>query len=98
LTEAGIEYQASGRLFTVDAMELASALCVKALRAGAIFLNLMTVEDLRVREGRVTGVVANRSLLGESLPIDPIVCSARAVIDATGHEAMLANCLQRRDC
>lgn len=96
LNEAEIEYQPSGRLFTADAMELASTLCVQALRAGAIFLNLMTVEDLRVRDGRVTGVVANRTLLGENLPIDPIVFSARAVIDATGHEAMLANCLQRK--
>jgi len=40
--------------------------------------------------------VVNRSLLGESLPIDPIVFAAKATIDATGHEAVLANCLQRR--
>lgn len=96
LNEAEIEYRSSGKLFTADAMELASALCVKALRAGAIILNLMTVEDLRIRDGRVTGVVANRSMLGESLPIDPIVFASRAIIDATGHEAILANCLQRK--
>ena len=96
LDEAGVRHQPSGRLFTADAMDLASALCLKALRAGAILLNLMTVEDICIRSGRVTGVVANRSMLGESLPIDPIVFSARAAIDATGHEAVLANCLQRR--
>ena len=93
LDEAAVRYQPSGRLFTVDAMELASALCLKVLRAGAILLNLMTVEDVCIRSGRVTGVVANRSLLGDSLPIDPIVFSARAAIDATGHEAALINCL-----
>jgi thiamine thiazole synthase len=35
-------------------------------------------------------------MLADHLPIDPIVFSARATIDATGHEAVLANCLQRR--
>jgi thiazole biosynthesis enzyme len=96
LDEAAVRYQPSGRLFTADAMELASALCLKALHAGAILLNLMKAEDLCVRSERVTGVVANRSMLGDSLPIDPIVFAARAAVDATGHEAVLANCLQRR--
>jgi thiamine thiazole synthase len=96
LDEVGVRHQASGHLFTADAMELASALCLQVLRAGAILLNLMMAEDICVRSGRVTGVVANRFMLGDSLPIDPIVFSARAAIDATGHEAVLANCLQRR--
>jgi len=96
LDEAGVRRQPSGHLFTADAIELAAALCLKALHAGAIVLNLMTAEDVCVHSGRMTGVVANRSMLGESLPIDPIVFSARATIDATGHEAILANCLQRR--
>lgn len=96
LSEAGVRFCSSGFLYTADAMELASALCLKALHSGVIMLNLMTAEDLCVRNGRVTGVVANRSLLAENLPIDPIAFSARAVIDATGHEAVLANCLQKR--
>jgi len=96
LDEAGVRHRPSGRVFTADAMELASALCLQALHAGAILLNLMMAEDICVRSGRVDGVVANRSTLGQSLPIDPIVFSARAVIDATGHDAVLANCLQRR--
>jgi len=96
LAEAGVRHKSDGHLYTADAMELASALCLKALHAGATILNLLTAEDLCVRAGRVTGIVANRSMLGESLPIDPIVFAAKAVIDATGHEAVLANCLQHR--
>lgn len=96
LDEAGVRHRPNGYLFTADAMELASALCLKALQGGAILLNLMMAEDICVRSGRVNGVVANRSLLGESLPIDPIVFSAKMAIDATGHEAVLAHCLQRR--
>ncbi len=96
LDEAGIRHRPVGHLFVVDAMELASALCVEAVRAGAIVLNLTMAEDLCVRDGRVTGVVGNRTMLGDSLPIDPIVFSTAATVDATGHEAVLAHCLQRR--
>ncbi len=96
LDEAGVRHRENGHLFTADAIELASALCVKALHAGAVLLNLTMAEDICIRSGRMTGVVANRTLLGESLPIDPIVFSARATIDATGHEAVLAHHLQRR--
>ena len=96
LDEVGVRHKPDRRLFTADAMELASALCLKAIHAGATVLNLMMAEDICVRAGRVNGVVANRSMLGDSLPIDPIVFSAKAVIDATGHEAVLAECLQRR--
>lgn len=96
LTEAEVRFRPRGPLYTADAAELAAALCLKALHAGATFLNLMTVEDVCIRGGRVTGVVANRSLIGENLPVDPIAFSARAVIDATGHEAAVAACVQKR--
>ena len=96
LREAGVSCRTRGRLCTVDALELASALCLQALRSGAIILNLMSAEDLCIHLGRTAGVVANRTLLCESLPIDPITFSARAVIDATGHEAVMASCLQKR--
>jgi len=74
-------------LYAVDAIELASALCLKAVQAGAALLNLITAEDLCVRDGRVCGVVANRSMIAGALPVDPIALSARAVIDGTGHDA-----------
>ncbi len=96
LDEACVRRTPSGDLFTADAMELAAALCLKALHAGAVLLNLLTAEDICVRDGRVTGVVANRSLIGDALPVDPIIFSSQALIDATGHEAVLVNCLQRR--
>lgn len=96
LAEAGVRYSPKGDLFSADAAELASALCLKAIQAGTIFLNLITAEDICAHDGRVTGVAANRSLLVNQLPIDPTVFSARAVIDATGHEAVLVNCLYRR--
>jgi sulfide-dependent adenosine diphosphate thiazole synthase len=83
-------------LFVVDAVALGSALCSRALEVGATILNLMVAEDLCTARGRVVGVVANRTGLLGSLPIDPISFRSRAVVDATGHEAALVTMLQRR--
>jgi thiamine thiazole synthase len=66
------------------------------VRAGAAIFNLMMAEDLRVQGGRVTGVVANRTMIGDTLPVDPITFAAKAVIDATGHEAAVVDALRRR--
>ncbi len=83
-------------LHTVDAMELAAGLCKQAVRAGAVMLNLVTAEDACLRDGRVTGVVVNRSMIYGQLPVDPIVFSTSAVLDATGHEAAMVDYLRRR--
>lgn len=97
LDEMGITHKAYGTgLHTVDTVELAAGLALKAIQRGAVVLNLITVEDLCMHKKQVTGVVANRSMIAEALPIDPITFSARAVIDATGHEAAVVECLRRR--
>lgn len=94
---AGVRHdRRSEGLRVVDAIELASALTLAALRAGATVLNLTTCEDLRVRTNKVTGVVVNHSMLCGSLPVDPITLASKAVIDATGHEAAVVETLRRR--
>lgn len=97
LSEMGIQHAAyRDGLHTVNAIEMASGLCVRAIEAGAAVLNLLTVQDLCVHDGRVVGLVVNRSLVGDSLPVDPITFSAKAVLDATGHEAVVVAALRRR--
>ena len=97
LDEVGVRRRhAGGALYVADAMELASGLCFKALQAGAVILNLTTAEDVVVHDGRVTGLVVNRSMIGEALPIDPLTFAARAVLDATGHEAAVVERLKKR--
>jgi thiamine thiazole synthase len=88
--------RAESGLYTLDAAELACALGVHALQGGATLLNLMCVEDVCVQEGRLTGLVVNRTMLGESLPIDPICLKAKAVIDSSGHDAVTLEMLRRR--
>jgi len=94
--DAGVRHRPKGNLFVIDALEMASALCLKALQSGATILNLMSAEDLCLHNEKVSGVVANRSLIGDSLPVDPIVFTAKAVIDATGHEAVVVASLARQ--
>ena len=98
LDEIGVRHKpCNAGLHTVDAIELAAGLAFKAVQSGAVLLNLITAEDVCVHHQRVTGVVANRTMIGESLPIDPITLSAKAVVDATGHEAAVVESLRRRN-
>ena len=97
LDEMGIRSQPRrGNLHAVDAIELAAGLCWNAVHVGATLLNLMAVEDVCVHRDRVTGVVVNRTTVSGALPVDPIVFSGKAVLDATGHEAVLIECLRKR--
>ena len=97
LDEIGVRYKSGkGGLYTVDAIELASGLCLSAVQSGAKLFNLMTVEDVCVHRDRVTGVVVNRSIITEKIPVDPITFLAKAVVDATGHEAVVVEALRKR--
>jgi thiamine thiazole synthase len=83
-------------MHTLDAVELAAALCLRALQAGAVIFNLLGHEDVSVRNGRVTGVVANLTGISGRLHVDPITLASRAVLDATGHEAVVVESLRKR--
>ncbi|HOK46021.1 MAG TPA: sulfide-dependent adenosine diphosphate thiazole synthase [Bryobacteraceae bacterium] len=96
LEAACIRFVPQDGLYVADAAELACGLCIQALRAGAVLLNLVTLEDLCVRDNRVTGIVANRTTIAGALPVDPLVLSAGAVIDATGHDAAAVQHLRKR--
>ena len=97
LDEIGVAHRPwGGGLHTTDAIELAAGLCLRAVQSGTVLLNLLTVEDVCVHRERVTGVVVNRTMIGESLPVDPVTFSAKAVVDGTGHEAAVVQFLRRR--
>jgi thiamine thiazole synthase len=82
-------------LYTVDTVELAAMLTVKASQAGATILNLITIEDVSVRDGRCTGLVANRTMISGAVHVDPIMFSSRAVIDGSGHDAIVVAALRK---
>jgi thiamine thiazole synthase len=83
--------------FTADSIEVASALCCSALRVGARLFNSITVEDVILREGRVTGLVINWTPVETArLHVDPLSVAARWIIDATGHDAAVVTMLRDR--
>jgi thiazole biosynthesis enzyme len=97
LDEVGLRHVARGEgLYSVQAVELAAGLCVKALHSGATLLNLVTMEDVCVHDGRVVGVVLNRTGISGRYHVDPLTFTAEAVLDGTGHEAILVETMRRR--
>jgi len=80
--------------FSADAVEAVATLCSAACKAGAKVFNGISVEDVMLTEGRVTGLVVNWSAVDVAgLHVDPITIRARYVIDATGHPAEVAHVL-----
>jgi len=75
--------------YTADAVEAASALCFKAIQAGSKIFNLISIEDVMIRENdRVTGLVLNWSSVNlAGLHVDPLSVRSKVVIDATGHDS-----------
>ena len=97
LESYGIQYsEFKNGLYTVDTNELAAGLCFHAVQAGATILNAVTAEDICLHENKVTGVVVNRSMIAGNLPVDPLTLSSKAVIDGTGHEAVMVHAVRKR--
>lgn len=87
LDELGIrtkEYEPG--YYVTDSLETVATLISSAIRAGARIFNLLGVEDVMIREKRITGLVINWAAVGlASLHVDPMVIKSDVVIDATGH-------------
>lgn len=94
LDEFGItvkEYQKG--YYVADSIEAVSALCYRTVKTGTRIFNLITVEDVMIREGdKVTGLVLNWSAVDlAKLHVDPLTIRSKLVIDATGHAAEVCN-------
>jgi thiazole biosynthesis enzyme len=73
--------------YHADSLEATATMCSKAIKAGTKIFNLISVEDVMIREDdRVTGLVLNWSATSiANLHVDPLAIKAKVVIDATGH-------------
>ena len=71
---------------TADSVEMAAGLIFGARKAGAVIFNAMAVEDVVVHEGVIAGIVVNWNPVRRlDMHVDPLVVTARAVLDGTGH-------------
>jgi thiazole biosynthesis enzyme len=83
--------------YTADSILTVSSLTAAASRAGSTIFNLISVEDVMVREDRVTGLVILWTATGMAgLHVDPVTVRARYVIDATGHDAQIVRIIERK--
>ncbi len=83
--------------YTADSVECTTTLASLACKAGAKIFNLITVEDVLVREERVTGLVINwTSVDMASLHVDPLAVRSKYVVEATGHATEVLHVVQRK--
>lgn len=84
--------------YVASSLEAISAICLKAIKAGAKIFNLVSVEDVMIREDdRIAGLVLNWSAVSWSkLHVDPLTVRCRVAVDATGHGAEVCGIVARK--
>ncbi len=83
--------------YVADAIEAVTTLASKAVKARAQVFNLMSIEDVEMRQNRVTGFVLNWSSVElANLHVDPMTVRAKFIVDATGHDCEVASIIQRK--
>jgi len=83
--------------FTADAVESVSTICSRAIRAGARIFNLISVEDIVLRDKKAVGVVINWTAVEmAALHVDPLTVHSRYIIDATGHSAEVIHVIEKK--
>ncbi|OGP67885.1 MAG: ribose 1,5-bisphosphate isomerase [Deltaproteobacteria bacterium RBG_13_47_9] len=99
LEEFGIRYTPYNEgYYTADSIETISTLCSKAVRTGATIFNLMSAEDLIIRENQVTGLVLNWTAVEmANLHVDPLTIESKFVVDATGHATEIVALAQKKN-
>ncbi len=99
--ELGIKYtEVEDGLYATYGPLAASKLIYCAAEAGVRFLQLTYLDDLIIKDGRVSGVVVNwspvRALPRSITCVDPIALESKFVIDASGHDAVAVRKLASR--
>ncbi|MQL54684.1 sulfide-dependent adenosine diphosphate thiazole synthase [Acidianus ambivalens] len=86
-------------IFVIDSSEFMAKLATAAIDAGAKIIHGVTVDDVIFRENplRVAGVAVEwTSTQMSGLHVDPLFISAKAVVDATGHDAEIISVASRK--
>lgn len=99
LDELGVDYRNyDGEHFLLDSVHSTSALIYKATQAGATIFNCFSVEDVVLKDDRVSGLVVNWAPVHrEGMHVDPLCIAAKVVIDGTGHPCEIANILAKKN-
>jgi len=99
LDDFGIHYiEHKPGYYIANSVESVGKLISRACDSGVQIFNLMSVEDVVIRENdAVTGLVINWTAVDMAgLHVDPLSISAKVVIDGTGHDAEVCRVIERK--
>jgi thiazole biosynthesis enzyme len=98
LEEFGVKVRRYERgYYLSDSIETVSTICSKAVKSGLKVFNLLSAEDVMIRQKRVCGLVLNWTAVEmANLHVDPITMRAKFVVDATGHPAEVARIIEKK--
>ncbi len=99
LAELGIRYREyRPGYYLAGSVEAVGKLTAAAAGAGAEVFNLMSVEDVMIRENdEIKGLVINWSAVDMAgLHVDPLAIRTKVVVDATGHPAEVCRIIQNK--
>ena len=84
--------------YVADSLEAISSMCSRTIKSGAKIFNLISVEDVMVREDdKITGLVLNWSAVSwTKIHVDPLTVRCKVAIDATGHDAEVCRIVARK--
>ncbi len=83
--------------YTADAVEATLSIGYRAVKEGLKVFNMVSFEDVVVRDGRVRGIVVNwTSCEMAGIHVDPLTVMSRFVVDATGHDAEVVRVLEKK--
>jgi thiamine thiazole synthase len=101
LDEIGVSYEeVKDGLYVANAPSACSKLVSSACDSGAFLLNMNKFDDVVLKNDSVAGIVTNWTPVS-ALPraitcVDPVALESKCVIDATGHDAVVAETLKSR--
>ncbi len=83
--------------YTADSVEAVCSLGARACKNGARIFNLVSVEDIVLKESRAEGVVINWTAVEMAgLHVDPLTVDCSYIIDSTGHPAEVVRVIERK--
>ena len=83
--------------YVAKSLEATACLTDKAIKAGLKIFNLVSIEDVLIREESIHGVVINWSSVEMAkLHIDPVSFKSKVVIDATGHPSEITRIVEKK--
>ena len=97
LDDFEIKYKEKEGHYVASSIEAVAKLIAGAADAGAMLFNALSVEDMMIRENKITGFVVNWSAVETAgLHVDPLTIRAKFCVDATGHPLEVCRIVERK--